>query len=102
MKQKSLFLTACVLTGIGFSATANAAKNSAKMTCEEFIQLDEVARPKVVYWFDGFDSMGKPERIIDFTKNERLVPILVEECIKDPKNLLAKKVKVAEKKTIIN
>ena len=86
----------------GISTAALAANPSTKMTCEEFIQLDEVSRPKLVYWLDGFDRKSNAIETVDFDQNDRLVPVLVEECTKNPKHLLAKKIKAVQKKTASN
>ena len=72
---------------------------TAKMTCEDFIALDEVARPKVIYWADGFNRKGQiDDEVIDFGRDDRLVPMLVEECAKNPKHSLVAKVKAEAKK----
>lgn len=91
-----------LMLSVGVSVPALAATRSSKMTCADFIAMDDVSRPKVVYWFDGFDRKGKPEEVIDFERNEHLVPILVEECTKDPGHLLSQKVKHVQKKTASN
>ena len=95
--------TVCLLTGIlifaGFTVSALGAKPSANMTCEDFLALDEVYQPRVVYWTEGFSRNGRPEdAIIDFTGNDRLLPKLIEECTKNPKHLLSNKIKVASAK----
>lgn len=87
---------------IGFCLPATAPKPSTKITCEEFLQLDEVSRPKIVYWFDGFNSEGAVDETIDFDRSDRLLPVIVEECTKNPKHLLVKKMKLAQKKTASN
>ena len=102
MTKKSLLLVLGVLTCSGFSTTLLAASPSTKVTCEEFIQLDEISRPKLVYWLDGFDRHGNAIETVDFDQNDRLVPVLVEECTKTPKHLLAKKIKAVQKKTASN
>ena len=71
----------------------------AKMTCEDFIALDEVSRPKLVYWAEGFNRKGKPEdAVFDVDTTDRLVPVLVEVCTKAPKESFWKKVKEEFKK----
>jgi len=86
------------------SKTAKAEKGSkvtkpAKITCEEFLAFDEVARPKLVYWAEGFNQKGKPEdAVFDVETTERLVPVLVEVCRKEPHESFWKKVKEEFKK----
>ena len=68
-------------------------RNPATMTCGEFVALTEVERPKVVYWAEGFNQRGKPsDSIVDVAETDRLVPVLIAECTKDPKATLAKAV----------
>ena len=71
----------------------------AKMTCEEFLALDEVSRPKLVYWAEGFNRKGKPEdAVFDVDTTDRLVPVLVDVCTKAPKESFWQKVKAEFKK----
>lgn len=56
-----------------------------ELTCEEFLSYDEVTRPQIVYWSEGMNGKGKPETaVIDLDRTNSLVPVLVEECRKDP------------------
>ena len=99
MTLKSLLLLTGVLACAGASIPALAETHSSKLTCQDFIGLDEVARPKLVYWAEGFNRKGKAEDvIIDFEQNDRLVPVIVEECTKHPKHLFLSKVKAECKK----
>jgi hypothetical protein len=71
----------------------------AKMTCEEFLALDEVARPKLVYWAEGANRKGKPEdAVFDVETTDRLVPVLVEVCTKAPRESFWTKAKAEFKK----
>jgi acid stress chaperone HdeA len=71
----------------------------AKMTCEDFVMLEDVAKPKVVYWAEGFDRKGKPEdATFDIEATDRLVPVLVEICKQTPKESFWKKAKAEFKK----
>ena len=60
-----------VLSGVLLSATMTtsalaAAQKPAKMTCEEFVALDDVVKPKVVYLEEGFNKKGKQiDSIVD-------------------------------------
>ncbi len=67
-------------------ASANAATpRRATMTCQEFLSLDEVTRPKVLYWAEGVNHKGKPEdAVIDVDATNRLVPVIVQECKATP------------------
>ncbi len=84
-------LVTCLSTSV---ASAASLIRLSKITCEDFIALDDVVKPKVVYWSEGFNSKGKPEdAVVDFGETDRLVPVLVQECTKTPKVALATKIK---------
>lgn len=52
-----------------------------KLTCTEFLTLDEVAKPKYVYFATAYVKGGKPEdAVIDVISTEKLVPMIVEDC----------------------
>jgi hypothetical protein len=71
----------------------------AKMTCEEFLALDDIARPKLVYWAEGVSRKGKPEdAVFDVETTDRLVPVLVEVCTKAPHESFWTKAKAEFKK----
>jgi len=56
-----------------------------ELTCEEFLSFDEVTRPQIVYWSEGLNGKGKPETaVIDVDQTNSLVPVLVEDCRKEP------------------
>jgi acid stress chaperone HdeA len=93
--MKQFFLTAlglCVLaTSSVLADTSTTSPKSTKpikptaMTCEEFLSYDEVTRPQIVYWSEGMNRKGKPEdAFIDVDRTNRLVPVLVEDCTKEP------------------
>lgn len=72
------------------------------MTCKDFIALDEVSRPKAYYWAEGYNRFGEEDAVIDFDRQDRLIPMLVEECTKTPSHALIKKVKEVHKKVASN
>lgn len=84
-------LSIAVLSGVLLSTAMitpvlAATHKPAKMTCEEFVALDDVVKPKVVYWAEGFNRKGKPvDAIVDIDATDKLVPMLVDECQKTPK-----------------
>ena len=56
-----------------------------ELTCEEFLSYDEVTRPQIVYWSEGLNGKGKSENaVIDLDRTNSLVPVLVEDCRKEP------------------
>jgi hypothetical protein len=67
-------------------------QNAAKMTCTDFLALDEVVKPKLVYWAEGYNKKGKPDNAeFDVITTDRLVPVLVEVCKKAPQEQFLKK-----------
>ena len=71
----------------------------ATLSCEDFLAVDEVSRPAIVYWSEGVNSKGKPEDgVLDIERTNRLVPVLIEDCKKEPQTPFWTKVKVELKK----
>jgi acid stress chaperone HdeA len=93
-----VLLTFCMLMSIAGWAGADtpAAKPAAasvpaktikpvEMTCEDFLSYDDVSRPQIVYFTEGLSRNGKPEdAVIDIDRVNRLVPMLVEDCKREP------------------
>jgi hypothetical protein len=102
MKMKST-ISIAVLSGVllsaGITSTVLAASPTpthkpAKMTCEEYVMLDDVVKPKVVYWAEGFNNKGKAkDAVVDIAATDNLVPILVDECQETPKASFWEKIK---------
>jgi acid stress chaperone HdeA len=71
-----------------------------ELTCEEFLSYDEVTRPQIVYWSAGLNGKGKPDdAVIDIDRINSLVPVIVEDCTKEPKSSYWQKIKRDIKKT---
>ncbi|MDD2737645.1 MAG: HdeA/HdeB family chaperone [Methylomonas lenta] len=92
--------TQTILAGLLLSATMNspvlaAQHKPATMTCEEFLAVDDVVQPKVVYWNDGFiDNEGKwVDPVVDIEETDQLIPVLITECQKNPKVSMKEKLK---------
>lgn len=65
------------------------------LTCTEFVTYDEVTRPKVVYWTEGFNKEGDAtDAQIDIDATDRLVPTLVDDCNETPKRTLWERIKM--------
>jgi acid stress chaperone HdeA len=77
-------LAAAALASAALPAlAATPTKPLSKWTCEDFLQIDESYRPKVVYWATAYGKGGKPESTaIDIEGTEKVVPAVVNECIK--------------------
>ena len=70
-----------------------------KITCEEFVALDDVVKPKVVYWTEGFDKKGKPDdAIVDIDETDKLIPTIITECQSSPKAQFMKTMKTVKDK----
>lgn len=81
------------------SKPAAKAANPSKMTCREFLEFDEVTRPQIVYWSEGYTKKGKPEdAVIDIDTTNRLVPVVVADCTNEPTASFWSKVKMEFKK----
>lgn len=84
-----------VLASICLTAPAfGAARKPVNMTCKDFVELDNVVKPKVVYWAEGFNKRGKAvNSVVDVDETDRLVPVLVSECKGTPKLTLWDEIK---------
>ncbi len=88
---KCLLMVAAVTTLWTGAAMADGApppvKGSAptKWTCADFLSFDEVTRPKIVYWSEGFARKEKTANVaFDVDRDDSLVPQLIEDCTKEP------------------
>lgn len=78
---------------------ATVKKPLAKMTCEDFVGLDESFQPKAVYWAVAYGKGGKPEADeVAVEGVETVVPFVVQECKQAPKESFWQKVKAEWKK----
>ena len=69
------------------TATADLAAiyKPAEMTCEDFVAVAEVDRPKIVYWGEGFNKNGQAvDSVVDVDQTDRQLPVLVSDCAKTP------------------
>jgi len=97
----TVLTAAALLAGVpvAFAQSSGAKKPLGKMTCEEFLVLEDTFRPKVVYWAAAYGKGGKPEAaVLDVEGTEKVVPIIVEECKKAPKASFWQKLKAEVKK----
>lgn len=71
-----------------------AKKPLAKMTCEDFVGLDESFQPQAVYWAVAYGKNGEPEaETVDVEGVETVIPFVIAECKKAPKESFWQKVK---------
>ena len=65
-----------------------------KLTCEDFIAIDEVIKPQYVIASVAHTKGGKAKNaVIEIVDTDTLVPFLVEECQKAPKESFWAKLK---------
>jgi acid stress chaperone HdeA len=74
--------------------TDSAKKPLGKLTCEDFIAVKDVIKPQYVIAGNAYTKGGKAKNaVIEVIDIETLVPILVEECQKAPKESFWAKLK---------
>jgi len=84
---------------VAVAQTGDAKKSLGKMTCEDFLALEDSFKPKVVYWAAAYGKGGKPEAaVLDVEGTEQVVPVIIEVCKKAPKESFWQKVKAEFKK----
>jgi hypothetical protein len=72
----------------------SAKKPLGKLTCEDFIAVEDVIKPQYVIAGNAYTKGGKAKNaVIEVIDTETLVPILVEECQKAPKESFWAKLK---------
>jgi len=64
-----------------------------QMTCGEFLQSDDLAKPEIVYWLATRGGAGVGNAAIDADATDGMVPALVEYCKDAPTALLSQQVK---------
>ncbi|MDD5322586.1 MAG: HdeA/HdeB family chaperone [Methylococcales bacterium] len=65
-----------------------------KLTCEDFIGIDDVIKPQYVIAAVAYTKGGKAKNaVIEVVDTDTLVPFLVEECQKAPKESFWAKLK---------
>jgi len=65
-----------------------------KMTCEEFVALDDTVQPEAVYWAEGYNAALKAkEGVAAEVDLERDINVVVVECKQAPKESFWDKVK---------
>ena len=79
---------------VAFSQSASSKKALEKMTCEEFVGLEDSFKPHVVSWAVAYGADGKPESAgVNVEGIEQIVPVVIETCQKTPKESFWQKVK---------
>jgi hypothetical protein len=74
--------------------TEGVKKPLGKLTCEDFLGIDDVIKPQYVIAAVAYTKGGKAKKaVIDVVDTDTLVPFLVEECQKAPKESFWAKLK---------
>ena len=98
----AIALTAAALLAgatLAFAHSSAAKKPLGKMTCEDFLAVEDTFKPKVVYWAVAYGKGGKPEAaVLDVEGTEKLIPVIIEVCKKAPKESFWQKAKAEFKK----
>lgn len=92
-------VAASLMAGATFTFAQSGQKPLGKMSCEDFLAVDDSIKPKVVFWAVAYGKGGKPEAaVLDVEGTEKMTPLLIEECKAKPKDSFWKKVKAEVKK----
>jgi acid stress chaperone HdeA len=90
---------AALVAGATGAFAGTAQKPLGKMTCEDFLAIDETIKPKVVYYAVAYAKGGKPEAaVLDVEGTEKITPLVIEDCKKAPTESFWQKVKAELKK----
>jgi len=97
MKRLSVIVTAMAVLAV---VPANAATKKAspkpieKITCRDFIALDDVFKPQAVSLALGYDRAKHPDaEVVDVTGVDKVVPVLITSCRARPSETLLQRVR---------
>jgi acid stress chaperone HdeA len=77
-----------------FGQSSTSKKALEKMTCEDFVGLEDSFKPDAVNWAIAYGEDGKPESAgVSVEGIEQIVPVVIEACQKAPKESFWQKVK---------
>jgi len=86
-------------SNVAFAASSDAKRPLGKMTCGDFLKIEDRFQPKVVYYAVAYAKGGKVESAgIDIEGIENIVPAVIDQCKKAPKESFWQKVKAEVKK----
>ncbi|MFL9911184.1 HdeA/HdeB family chaperone [Paraburkholderia sp. RL17-337-BIB-A] len=95
--------TVIAALALGFGCTLPALAQTgkemspAKMKCEDFVAVDSVYQPALVYWVAGVDHLGVRETDTMVVDTATPVAAIVAECKKTPKASFKTKVRALYK-----
>jgi len=79
-------VVATLMTGstLALAQASGAKKPLGKMTCEDFLGVEDNIKPKMVYWAVAYGKGGKPQSaVFDVDATEKVIPVLIEEYKKE-------------------
>ncbi|TCG09798.1 HdeA [Paraburkholderia steynii] len=91
--SKILMVLVCLVAAQAASAQEKTV-TPAKMTCADYVSVDEVYRPALVYWVAGVDKLGIKETdtmVVDTA--HPIAETVAEACTKDPQTPFVSKVR---------
>lgn len=91
MKLSRLTLIAAATCAL--PALAEPQKPVSNWSCEEFLAVDEQFQPKVIYFASA--KTAKKGSIVDIEGTEKVVPMIIDDCKKAPKEGFVQKLKNA-------
>ncbi|CAL8477680.1 MULTISPECIES: HdeA/HdeB family chaperone [Caballeronia] len=94
MKPAKILLALICVCAAGAASAKEIKVAPAKMTCADFVQVDEAYQPALVYWVAGVDKLGVKET--ETTVIDTAQPVgatVAEACKLDPKTKFMSKVR---------
>jgi acid stress chaperone HdeA len=102
MKSHYLVLAAAILSvpAMVFAEGVNSTlpqKTVNQWTCAEFVGIDDQFKPKAIYWASAHAKGGKKHKanVLNIEGTEKVIPIVIDECTKQPKATFWEKLKNA-------
>ncbi|MDQ6629041.1 MAG: HdeA family protein [Pseudomonadota bacterium] len=81
----SITVLAVLATGQGLApaqtASGSPKKSIAQTSCKDYLEMDEVVKPKFIYYSVGYSKRGKPtSATFDFVEVDKMKPVVDEYC----------------------
>jgi acid stress chaperone HdeA len=94
MKSAKILMVLICLAATQAASAQEKKVSPLKMSCADYVAVDEVYRPALVYWVAGVDKLGVKETdtiVVDTA--HPVTEAVVEACIEDPHASFVSKVK---------
>ncbi len=79
---------------VAFAQSSSGKKAVEKMTCEDFVALEDSFKPHAINWAVAYGEDGKPESAgVNVEGIQQIIPVVIEACQKTPKESFWQKVK---------